>query len=207
MPFKLHHPVYADDLTFRWDRHVVGVTLPDPGTEEQFWKFCSSLAERPFDLRHPLWQVIVVDGLPGGAQVVVVRLHHCLIDGVSMLRMFTIVFGRDQPPPPGVERRRLGRPVPPLSRPPGRITLVANALSDHVRTTPRLPYLAKRLYTSFTAHSRYLKETTVELPAPPDGVAHTPFNNAFGRAQVLCVADLPLDDLLTVKEAGGTDAQ
>lgn len=77
---------WVDDEDFRLDRHLKSVTLPAPGGEAQLRELVGRLATRPLDPRYPLWQFHVVDGF-NGSTALVIRIHHCIADGVALVRV------------------------------------------------------------------------------------------------------------------------
>jgi WS/DGAT/MGAT family acyltransferase len=197
VPLRLHHPVYVDDHDFTLERHLRQVTLPSPGTPEQLRRFCGSLVQRHFDRRHPLWQIILVDGLDDGRQAVITRLHHCLMDGAAALRAYTIIFSDDADQSPQPAPRWLPR------RPPGRWRLVVEAVADQAQATRRFPVLVLRFLASAKAHDRRIEESNVVVPKTPDDTPPSPFGNAFTRPQVLAYTALPLADLAEIRQGSG----
>ena len=56
------------------------------------------LASEPLDPRRPLWQFHLIDGYEGGSALVV-RIHHCIGDGIALNSvMMTITDGGTEPP-------------------------------------------------------------------------------------------------------------
>ena len=76
------------------------------------------LLEGRLDLRHPLWQLVLVHGLAGGRQALFFRFHHSMADGAGGVTTLDRLFG----PGPAGARRPLGaRARPDLPAPgPGR---------------------------------------------------------------------------------------
>ena len=59
---------------------------------------CGELAATPLDPDRPLWQFHLVDGYEGGSAVIV-RIHHCIGDGIALISvMNSITDGGDGPP-------------------------------------------------------------------------------------------------------------
>jgi hypothetical protein len=72
------------DPDFDMSRHVT--SAPPPRDARAMRELISDLASEPFDPAHPLWQVVVTDW-PGGGTVVISKIHHCLADGVALVRV------------------------------------------------------------------------------------------------------------------------
>ncbi len=122
--------VWVDDPHFRLDYHIRHTSLPRPGSELQLRQLASRILERPLDRDRPLWEIWVVEGLPGDRFAAISKTHHCLVDGVGGVDMATTLFSLTPEvsiptPPPYVPRpsptdaelrrdqwmRRLGSPI------------------------------------------------------------------------------------------------
>jgi WS/DGAT/MGAT family acyltransferase len=83
-PFE--QPVWADDPEFTLDRHLVDAgQVADDG---ELAAVVSRLLSTPLDMRHSPWQFHVVS-VPAevgarAASALVVRLHHCIADGIAL---------------------------------------------------------------------------------------------------------------------------
>ena len=65
----------------------------------------AQIASTPLDRSRPLWELHVVEGLADGNIRVVVKVHHCAVDGVSGAELLVNLFdlepgGREIEPPP-----------------------------------------------------------------------------------------------------------
>ncbi len=86
-PFE--QPVWSDDPDFDLDRHVVDAgTVPD---EAGLTALVSGLLGTSLDMHHSPWQFhqVVVQqaaapGADGPVSALVVRLHHCIADGIAL---------------------------------------------------------------------------------------------------------------------------
>ena len=77
---------WVDDENFDIRRHVVRETLPRRrGQSERaaLQARCGELATTPLDPAHPLWQFHLVEHYEGGSALLV-RIHHCIGDGISL---------------------------------------------------------------------------------------------------------------------------
>ncbi len=98
-PFGLGLPTWEYDPGFDLRRHVREVTLKH-GTDTELKTFASKLFSKVMDRRHPLWDMTIVHGLKGKRTGLVVRLHHCLADGIAGVGMMNALFDpRAQAPP------------------------------------------------------------------------------------------------------------
>jgi WS/DGAT/MGAT family acyltransferase len=78
-------PGWVDDPQFNLAGHVEQISLA-PGQRLQDW--LATALSVPLPRRHPLWSVWLVDGLDGGSQAVVVRIHPALVDGYDHIHVF-----------------------------------------------------------------------------------------------------------------------
>ncbi|HYM48201.1 MAG TPA: wax ester/triacylglycerol synthase family O-acyltransferase [Burkholderiaceae bacterium] len=80
---------------FDLDDHLIRIALPGRGTEGDLKKLVGELASRPLDALKPLWQMHLIGNYAGG-QALVVRIHHCIADGIALIGVL-LALTRDQP--------------------------------------------------------------------------------------------------------------
>ncbi|HYH49520.1 MAG TPA: wax ester/triacylglycerol synthase domain-containing protein, partial [Acidimicrobiia bacterium] len=97
-PLGLAPPQWADDPDFDLDYHLRRLSLPPPGEIRHLLDLAAQLAAMPLDRARPLWELTVVEGLPGGRAAVLQRLHHTLTDGVGGMRLLRSLLERTPPP-------------------------------------------------------------------------------------------------------------
>ncbi len=94
---------WLNDPLFDLANHVVREKLPahKPGAEQRVLQDrLAKLAMEPLDRRHPLWQFHLVEDYQGGSAIMV-RIHHCIADGLALLSvMQSLVDGGHAPPAP-----------------------------------------------------------------------------------------------------------
>lgn len=86
-PFELAAPEWIDDPHFDIAHHVRRAALPQPGDDAALFRLIADLMERRLDRDHPLWECWVVEGLPDGRWAVLVKVHHCIADGIATVQM------------------------------------------------------------------------------------------------------------------------
>jgi diacylglycerol O-acyltransferase / wax synthase len=79
-------PHWKDDESFDIDNHVSHVALPAPGGDKALRELVSELLSTPLDMTKAMWHVHLVDGY-ASASVVVARIHHCIADGIALVRV------------------------------------------------------------------------------------------------------------------------
>lgn len=125
-PFGCGAPVWADDPGFDPWRHVHVQPCPEPGDETALLGLAAAVLTRRLPPSTPRWAAVVVPDLARGGPVVVLVLHHVLVDGLGGLAILArLVDGA------GAE------PVPP-SPLPGRRELAADALRSRLRVLGRV---------------------------------------------------------------------
>ena len=108
-PFGLGLPTWEYDPEFDLRRHVREVTLKH-GTETELKAFAAKLFSKLMDRQHPLWDMTFVRGLKGRRTGMVIRLHHCLADGIAGVGMMNALFDPNAEAPPA--RPRNGTQAP-----------------------------------------------------------------------------------------------
>ncbi|MCI0578227.1 MAG: wax ester/triacylglycerol synthase family O-acyltransferase [Chloroflexi bacterium] len=113
----LRPPQWETDPTFDLNAHVHRVGLPAPGDQETLQELVSDLMSTPLDFSKPLWQFHLVEGYGDGCALLC-RLHHCIADGIALIRvMLAMTDDEPEPPEPAAPagsqrpRRQKGNPV------------------------------------------------------------------------------------------------
>jgi WS/DGAT/MGAT family acyltransferase len=82
-------PYWVEDPNFDIEFHVRHIALPKPGDWRQLCILLARLQARGLDMRRPLWEAYVIEGLngvqglPDNSFAVMLKVHHSAIDGVS----------------------------------------------------------------------------------------------------------------------------
>jgi diacylglycerol O-acyltransferase len=85
------------------------------------------------DRQHPLWDMTFVRGLKGNRCALILRLHHCLADGIAGVGIVSGLLDAN-PEAPRLPRRKLRHHVPPPANPINSLMDgVANSYSDFVK--------------------------------------------------------------------------
>jgi WS/DGAT/MGAT family acyltransferase len=85
-PLKFMSPVWIDDRHFDIDAHIHRVALPAPGDKVALQELTNDLMSTPLDFSKPLWQIHLVENYGDGCALVC-RLHHCIADGIALMRV------------------------------------------------------------------------------------------------------------------------
>jgi diacylglycerol O-acyltransferase / wax synthase len=82
-PFGL--PEWEDDPRFDLRAHVHHLALPAPGGDAELRQFVSERMSADLDRQKPLWEVDLIE-CPGRSAILL-RMHHCIGDGVALVRV------------------------------------------------------------------------------------------------------------------------
>jgi WS/DGAT/MGAT family acyltransferase len=88
-PFDLGPPTWMDDPNFDLAHHVRHVALPHPGDDAELFRFVADQMARRLDRDHPLWNIWVIEGLSDNRWAMLIKVHHCVGDGIALSHMFT----------------------------------------------------------------------------------------------------------------------
>ena len=78
---------WEEDKEFELDYHLRHVALPKPGRIRELLAMVSHLHGNLMDRNRPLWEMVVIEGLPEGRFATYTKIHHALVDGVTGARM------------------------------------------------------------------------------------------------------------------------
>ena len=98
-------PRWVDDPYFNLRFHLQKSALPDPGGREELQELVSTLMSTPLDYSKPLWHFQYVENFDSGSAVVV-RIHHCIADGIALVR---VLLGLTDDSPQGSPKARRSR--------------------------------------------------------------------------------------------------
>ena len=112
VPMNLDYPYWIHDQHFDLEFHVRHIALPKPGDWRQFCILASRLHARPVDLKRPVWEMYVIDGLdnvawlPKGSFAVMVKVHQIAIDDVTEDDFTVALHDLEAAPEPEDVKRR-----------------------------------------------------------------------------------------------------
>jgi WS/DGAT/MGAT family acyltransferase len=101
-------PYWEDDPEFDINYHLQRAILPPPGDQAALQDVVSLLASTPLDHARPLWQCHLIENYDQCCAFVI-RVHHCIGDGMAMLNViFTLTDSDRDAPWPTVQPESLG---------------------------------------------------------------------------------------------------
>ena len=200
-PLRLAAPAWVDDSDFDVRNHVRAA----PGTvgdRAQLMRHAGSVMAERLDHARPLWGIGVVGPLEDGRTALVIRIHHCLADGVTCLRMLSqLLWDTDddgEPPAPGA-----WQPEPA----PGGLRLLASGAGSRLRGSGGALAGGARA----AASPRRWRDAGSELAALPATLrrelwplgAETAFDRRIGGDREVAFTACELDDLKRIEHAAG----
>jgi diacylglycerol O-acyltransferase / wax synthase len=84
---ELSAPQWVDDTNFDSTHHMRWATLPHPGDDATLFGTIADLMEPRLDRDHPLWQCWVIQDLPDRRWAALIKIHHCIADGIAAMQM------------------------------------------------------------------------------------------------------------------------
>jgi diacylglycerol O-acyltransferase / wax synthase len=82
-PLDLAAPHWVDDPNLDISHHVRRAALPRPGDDAALFRWVAEVMERRLDRDRPLWECWIVDGLPYNRWAILMKIHHCIADGIA----------------------------------------------------------------------------------------------------------------------------
>jgi diacylglycerol O-acyltransferase len=192
-------PVWVDDPDFNLDYHVRHVSLPRPGGESELKRVASRILANHLDRHRPLWEIWVVEGLEHDRFAIVVKTHHCMLDGSAGVEMAQVLLS----PSPDAT---VAEPEPWTPRPaPTRQQLVR----DEVWRYATLPLRALRSLREFRdeaedigaelgARAEALREF---FSATANRCSDTPINGALSPHRRFDWLNMSLADVKAVRKS------
>jgi diacylglycerol O-acyltransferase / wax synthase len=86
-PFDVGPPQWVEDPAFDIGRHVRRIAVPRPGDDTELFRVVADVLERRLDRDRPLWECWVIEGLKGNRWAILMKVHHCMADGISAIRI------------------------------------------------------------------------------------------------------------------------
>lgn len=134
VPF-VGQPLWIDDERFNLGFHVRHTSLPRPGGPALLKRLCGRIMSQRLDRGKPLWELWIVEGVEDGKFAVILKAHHCAVDGVGGTQLLSLLFGDESSP----------GATPWTPRPaPSRVRLLVDALARRAATPLALASFVRR---------------------------------------------------------------
>jgi diacylglycerol O-acyltransferase len=170
------HPVWVDCADFRIADHVKAVSLPSPASPGHLEETVSWIFSQPLSRTRPLWEVWLIEGLPGGGFALACKTHHCLADGLGGAALLCAILGTQPFSIPETPRAWRPRPAP------TSFELVASALEARARGAAGLA--ADTIRNAWDSPATILEGASgiaAAVKSMADAALHPPTSTAFDR--------------------------
>ena len=162
--WRLGLPRWVPHEAFRLEEHLHRARLPEPGDERALQAFVGTVMSAPLDHSRPLWEFHYVENFGSGAALVA-RLHHCIGDGVALVRL---LLSLAEPGPDGAAAltpaipKAVGKPIGPAG--------YVRALGSAAATLGKLAFMSFDPQTRLKGRLGVEKRVTWSHPIPLDDV-------------------------------------
>jgi diacylglycerol O-acyltransferase len=204
-PFGLGLPSWEYDPEFDLRHHMREVTLKH-GTETELKALAGKLFSQVMDRRHPLWDMTAVHGLKGNRTGLIIRMHHCMADGIAGVGIIHMLLDAN-PEAPRLPRRKLKFRVP--SPPDPFTSLTAGFLDSYSDFVKRiLSALNDLLSMAERAGANGDTAATSQFASLfPEITAFTErlrFNVIYRGPQKFAWTEIPLQEVKAIRQRSGT---
>lgn len=220
-PCNIDLPAWEYDPGFDIRNHVREVVLTR-GTEAEFKDVAGQILSTTLDRNHPLWDFTLVHGLEGNRTGAVIRMHHCLADGIAGVGLLNALMDPSPTPPPLPKQKEHFQTPAPAGKSLLNDLIIssASAVKRFLAAEAEVLTLAKQVIAGAekqpeAAETRVapamnpdarlplidaLKRALPEFAATPNRL---PFNTVCRGPQKFNWAEIPLDEIKAVKQACG----
>ncbi len=184
----LGHPNWIKDPAFDINNHVYTVAVPAPGGRKQVEQTVARLHETPLDRNRPLWDLVVLTGLPDHQVAYYNRVHHACLDGMAAQASTQLLMDTD----PNTATAK--QPLPQTGGAPINVAAHLQQLFEDMLTQSiDNVYNAPARSTTFSKLWQRALDPAQEMGAALTPCPSTPFNRNIDRARVYATGEIPLD--------------
>jgi diacylglycerol O-acyltransferase / wax synthase len=204
-PFGLGLPSWEYDAQFDLRRHVREVTLKH-GTDAELKTLAGKLFSIVLDRQHPLWDITVVRGLKSSRTALIIRLHHCMADGIAGVGIMNVLLDAN-PEAPRLPRKKLKFRVPPPRDPFASLTTgFVETYSDFVKRilsalTDLLSMAERAAANGSDVDGREFVGLIPEITAFTERLR---FNVLYQGPQKFAFTEIPLADIKAIRQKCAT---
>jgi WS/DGAT/MGAT family acyltransferase len=157
----LGHPVWIDDGRFNLQFHLRHTRLPLPGDERSLKRLVGRLFSQHLDRSRPLWEFWVVEGVENHTFALVIKVHHCMVDGIAGVQLLEALL-QVMPNPKEPE------PMDWKARPaPSRLQLLGDEVKHRADGLRQLTHFAPRVRANLRGVTNVLRSGMKPAPRTP----------------------------------------
>jgi len=207
-PLNLGLPRWEYYPEFDIRNHIREIRL-ERGTDADVKAEAARILSVVMDRSHPLWDITLMQGLKGGRTAMLVRVHHCLADGIAGVELMNVLMDPDPSAPPPAKQ------APPFHRPQARnaetsaVEGLVNSFSSMVERllavqSEMVGFAQRTLAAAPQGAQGTPDDIQSMLPALPAPAQRLPFNIVCQGPQKIAWGAIPLAQIKAVKDATGT---
>ena len=178
-------PYWIEDEDFDLEFHVRHIALPQPGDWRQLCILMSRLHARGLDMKRPLWEAYVieglnaVEGLPKNSFAIMLKVHHSAIDGVSGAEIITALHSLEADAQlPNIDDGWEGEAAPPVGK------VVRQAYINNLKRPIKLASTVGQLLPAVIKANKLSQEREQEDETQAKPLEQTRFNARVGSHRV-----------------------
>jgi WS/DGAT/MGAT family acyltransferase len=191
VPFKLHHPMWLENVDVDLDYHLRRARVAAPGGRRELDVLIGQIASTPLDRTRPLWEFHFVEGMANDRFAVVCKVHHTLADGMASANLLSRAMDPVRAPDDDSYA---------TDSPPSMSALLRAAARDHMEQIGKIPELVTHTVDGIRQVRRRARQR-VRHPAMARNF-HPPktfINHAVSPTRTFATATLALADVKEVK--------
>lgn len=197
--FEIDHPGWVDAGEIDFDYHIRSAKLPKPGTHEQVEEMVADLHSEPLNLKKPLWQFTVIEGLKSGQVALYSKVHHAAVDGGAGMVITQALYDLGPVPrevkPPEEKKEPPRKPTKPERAILGMHDMATNIVNQQLNVMEAIPKALGQM-AQVGASAMSGKLGIPQLIAPK-----TPFNGTIEQKRSYCARSISLSDVKAIAKA------
>jgi len=200
-PLGIGLPSWEYDPEFVLSRHMREVKLPH-GTDAELKALAGKLFSKVMDRSHPLWDMTLVRGLSHNRTGIIIRLHHCLVDGIAGVGLMNVLLDANPHAivlPRKKVKLRVPRPKDPLtSLTAGFVDSYSDMVKRILSAMTDMLTMAER--AAATGASLDPKEFATLFPEITAFTERLRFNILYRGPQKFACTEVPLAEVKAIKQ-------
>ena len=193
VPLGLDRAYWVEDPRFAASKHVQRAAVPAPGDRAALARLAGFLHARALDRSRPLWECWWIEGMEDGRIAILMKIHHCLMDGQSGIGLTEVLMDLSPEPEGRVSPSEDMREAPPRS--PLIWEVARGAVENGIRRQGRLAMHAVR-----AARDYFQNFSETGTPSPGYKIPRVSFNRRLSRDREFAFTTLPLRRLRDTKK-------
>lgn len=204
-PFGLGLPSWEYDPEFDIRRHMRELTLKH-GSDTELKAVAGKLFSKVMDRQHPLWDMTLLRGLKGNRTGLVIRLHHCLADGIAGVGIMSVLLDASPEAPCPLKKKLKFRVPAPRDALTQLIAGFADTYSDLVKRilSGWMDLLSMAERVAANGGELGTDQLLHLLPEITASTERLRFNVIYRGPQKFAWAEIPLADVKSIRQTCAT---